>query len=75
MIVLTGKVIFDVQLFVHGGAIIYEFFAIMFCWTLALLTLAITLLTFFYSFLMATLTFIFLIIVSWFSYFFSLFLI
>lgn len=73
MIVLTGIVIFGVLLFVHGGAIISGFFAIMFSWTLALLILAITLLTFFFSFLMATLTFIFLIIVSWFSYFFVCF--
>ena len=75
MIVLAGIVIFGVLLFVHGGAIIFGFFAIMFSWTLALFILAITLLTFFFSFLMATLTFILAIIVSWFSYFFSLFLI
>ena len=75
MIVLAGIVIVGVLLFVHGGAIISGFFAIMFSWMLALLILAITLLTFFFSFLMATLTFIFLIIVSWFSYIFSLFLI
>ena len=75
MIVLAGIVIFGVLLFVHGGAIISGFFAIMFSWMLALLILALTLLTFFFSFLMATLTFIFLIIVSWFSYIFGLFLI
>ena len=74
MIVLAGIVIFGVLLFVHGGAIISGFFAIMFSWTLALLILAITLLTFFFSFLMVTLTFI-LIIASWFSYIFGLFLI
>ena len=75
MIVLAGIIIFGVLLFVHGGAIISEFFAMMLSWTLALLILAITLLTFFFSFLMATLTFILAIIVSWFSYIFSLFLI
>ena len=75
MIVLTGIVIFGVLMFVHGGEIIFGFFAIMFSWMLALLILALTLLTFFFSFLMATLTFIFLIIVSWFSYIFGLFLI
>ena len=75
MIVLAGIIIFGVLLFVHGGAIISEFFAMMFSWTLALLILAITLLTFFFSFLMAALTFILAIIVSWFSYIFSLFLI
>ena len=75
MIVLAGIVIFGVLLFVHGGAMISGFFAIMFSWTLALLILVLTLLTFFFSFLMATLTFIFLIIVSWFSYIFGLFLI
>tara|TARA_Y100000741_G_scaffold238613_1_gene182665 strand:+ start:250 stop:477 length:228 start_codon:yes stop_codon:yes gene_type:complete len=75
MIVLAGIVIFGVLLFVHGGAIISGFFAIMFSWMLALLIFALTLLTFFFSFLMATLTFIFLIIVSWFSYIFGLFLI
>ncbi|MAJ84504.1 MAG: hypothetical protein CMQ71_00810 [Gammaproteobacteria bacterium] len=75
MIVLAGIVIFGVLLFLHGEAIISGFFAIMFSWTLALLILAITLLTFFFSFLMAALTFILAIIVSWFSYIFSLFLI
>ena len=75
MIVLTGIIIFGVLLFLHGGAIISGFFAMMFSWMLALFVLAITLLTFFFSFLMAALTFILAIIVSWFSYIFSLFLI
>ena len=74
MIALAGIVIFGVLMFVHGGAIISGFFAIMFSWILALFILAITLLTFFFSFLMVTLTFI-LIIASWFSYIFGLFLI
>tara|TARA_Y200000002_G_scaffold37796_1_gene27706 strand:+ start:713 stop:940 length:228 start_codon:yes stop_codon:yes gene_type:complete len=75
MIVLTGIIIFGVLLFLHGGAIISGFFAMMFSWMLALFVLAITLLTFFFSFLIATLTFILLIIISWFSYIFGLFLI
>ena len=75
MIALAGIVIFGVLLFVHGGAIISGFFAIMFSWILALFILAITLLTFFFSFLMVTLTFILVIIASWFSYIFGLFLI
>ena len=75
MIVLTGIVIFGALIFVLAGAIISGFFAMMFSWMLALFVLAITLLTFFFSFLMATLTFILAIIVSWFSNIFSLFLI
>ena len=75
MIALAGIVIFGVMMFVHGGAIIYGFFAIMFNWMLVLFILAMTLLTFFFSFLMATLTFILVIIISWFSYIFGLFLI
>ncbi len=75
MIVLVGIVIFGALIFVHAGAIISGFFAMMFSWMLALFVLAITLLTFFFSFLIASLTFILVIIISWFSYIFGLFLI
>ena len=75
MIVLAGIVIFGALIFIHSGAIIYGFFAMMFSWMLALFVLAVTLLTFFFSFLMVTLTFILVIIASGFSYIFGLFLI
>ena len=75
MIVLVGIVIFGALIFVHAGAIISGFFAMMFSWMFALFILAMTLLTFFFSFLIATLTFSLVIIISWFSYIFDLFLI